>query len=237
MGRGQAALAAVRTLGIGGLSVTMPHKQDVARAVDQLSPAAQQLSAVNCVVNRGGRLMGENTDGTGFVASLHEALGRGPEGWKVVVLGAGGAARAVVAALAAAGAAEVAVINRTPERAAAAAALAGDRGRVASPDVVADADLVVNATSVGMGAGPTDLSAVPIDPHRLGSGQVVADLVYQPIETPLLRAAVARGATPVDGLGMLVHQAAEAFSLWTGDPAPIAAMRAAAEAALPPTAP
>ena len=143
-----------------------------------------------------------------------------------VVVGAGGAARAVVLALAGAGAAEVGVVNRTPERAERAAALAGARGSVVPADrtaaVVAAADLVVNATPLGM-AGVAD-GELPVDPGWLRPGQVVVDLVYRPRRTPLLRAAAGRRARPIDGLGMLVHQAAHQFRRWTGVEPPIPAM-------------
>lgn len=226
-GEGAAAIRAMRTLGLGGLSVTMPHKADVAAAVDRCTPEAAALTAVNCVVPEGAELVGHNTDGGGFLASLAEE-GVTVAGRRVVVLGGGGAARAVVAALAGAGAADVAVVNRTPERARVAAALAGPAGRVAPPGAAAGAELVVNATSVGMGAG----QGVPIDPDLLRPGQVVVDLVYEPERTPLLVAAAERGAHPVGGIGMLVHQAALAFRLWTGLDAPLAAMAEAARSAL-----
>jgi shikimate dehydrogenase len=230
-GGAAAALDAMRVLGIGGLSVTMPHKAAVAAAVDERSAAAATLDSVNCVVPiGGGRLRGENTDGGGFLDALTADGAFDPAGRRCVVLGAGGAARAVVVALADAGAAEVVVVNRTADRAGVAAALAGARGRVGAADEVAGADLVVNATSLGM-TGPS-AGFVPCDPDRLGAGQVVVDLVYEPMETPLLVAARARGAVVHDGLGMLLHQAARAFTLWTGVPAPVAAMDAAARAAL-----
>jgi shikimate dehydrogenase len=222
-----AALDAVRALGLGGLSVTMPHKGDVAAAVDERSEVVERLGAANCVVPvGGGRLRGESTDGAGFVRSLADA-GFEPAGRRCTVVGAGGAARAVVLALAAAGAAAVTVSNRSAGNARRAAALAPGTGRVAEPGVAAaitEADLVVNATPIGMGAD----GAVPFDPSLLGAGQVVADLVYDPLETPLLAAAAAAGCRTVDGLGMLVHQAALAFEAWTGEAAPLEAMRAAA---------
>jgi shikimate dehydrogenase len=168
--------------------------------------------------------------------SLTTETGADPAGAACVVLGAGGAARAVVRALADAGAARVVVVNRTPDRGTGAAALAGAVGSAlpgaegaAVAAAVRSADLVVNATSVGMAGGGGEAGTLPLDPADLRSGQVVADLVYQPRETALLAAAAAAGATPLGGLGMLVHQAAEAFELWTGRPAPVAVMRAAAE--------
>lgn len=224
------ALDGVRAFGFGGLSVTMPHKADAAALVDECAEDAAALGAVNCVVPVGGeRLRGENTDGGGFVDSLAE-LAIDPRGMRCAVLGAGGAARAVTVALARAGAAEVRVANRTPAGAVAAARLVGAVGRAVDDVAVAvgGVDLVVNATPVGMGAD----GASPVPEGRLRPGQVVADLVYEPVETPLLVMARLAGAVPVDGLGMLVHQAARAFRLWTGVEAPVAAMRAAAEAEL-----
>jgi shikimate dehydrogenase len=227
-GQAGAALAAMRALGLGGLSVTMPHKDDIAAAVDVLSPAARALRTANTVVRGAdGQLEGHSTDGEGFVASLREA-GVDPSGAAVAVLGAGGAARSVVDALARAGAASVAVVNRTPAKAAVAAALAGSAGVVGAREHVAAADIVVNATSVGMGVVDGAVDALPVDPALLHAGQVVADLVYHPLDTALLVAARAAGATTVDGLGMLVHQAALQQQLWLGALPDVAVMRAAA---------
>ena len=227
-GRAAAALDAMRTLALSGLSVTMPHKTAVADRLDAapwgaLSDTARRLRAVNCVVADGDRLIGHNTDGVGFLASLAADADFSPAGRRCVVVGAGGAARALVLALAGAGAAEVAVLNRTESRAADAAGLARAVGRVATPDDVARAELVVNATSVGM-----DGTSMAVDAAALGPGQLVADIVMQPLDTPLLVAAADRGAATLAGLGMLVHQAAAAFELWTGQPAPIEVMVRAA---------
>lgn len=229
-GEGAAAVAAMRTLGLGGLSVTMPHKADVIAALDRCSPTASALGAVNCIAWEGDELVGHNTDGDGLVRSLAVDHGVAVAGRRCAVLGAGGAARSVVRALADAGASSVAVVNRTEARAVAAAELAGPVGEVAPPRAVADAEVVVNATSVGMGAEPGDAAAVPIDVGLLGPDHVVVDLVYQPLETPLLVAAAARGARTVDGLGMLVHQAALAVGRWTGEDPDISVMAAAARA-------
>lgn len=220
------ALDGVRALGIDGVSVTMPHKDAVAAAVDELEPDAAALGAVNCVSRDGDRLLGANTDGPGLVASLADS-GFTPAGRRCVVVGAGGAARAIVLALARADAAEVAVVNRTPDRAHAAAELAGDKGRVASVEAVEEADLIVNATSVGMGAtgrGPGDM---PVPGALVRPGHVVADVVVHPLDTPLLQHARSVGATTVDGAGMLVHQAALAFERWTGMSAPVDVMQGA----------
>lgn len=229
-GAARPALDGMRALGFGGLSVTMPHKAAVAAAVDVLAPDAEALGAVNCVVPHDGRLLGENTDGPGLLAALAED-GIEVRGRRVAVVGAGGAARAIVRSFAGAGAADVLVLNRTAERAASAAALAGPVGRVGLPMDVVSADLVVNATSVGM-AGTTMAGHVPLDPALLGPGHVVVDLVYEPGDTPLLQAARAQGSTCIGGIGMLVHQAALAFGRWTAVAPPVATMRAAAEEAL-----
>lgn len=221
-GAAAGAIAAMRSLDIRGLSVTMPHKAAVAQLVDELTDDAARLDAVNCVRWRDGTLVGDNTDGPGFLASLDDA-GVDVAGRRCVVLGAGGAARAVVLALARAGADEVAVVNRTPDKARDAAALAGAGGRVGVASDVATADLVVNATSIGMGD-----DRLPLDPDLLREGVAVADLVYQPLTTPLLAAARERGAAAIDGLGMLVHQAAIASESWTGRAPPVAVMRDAA---------
>jgi shikimate dehydrogenase len=223
-----AAFAGVRALGFGGLSVTIPHKAAALAAVDEVSDTAHAIGAVNTVVRlTGGRLRGENTDGAGFLASLADE-GFDPAGRRCSVVGAGGAARAVVHALAGAGAAEVVVVNRTATRAEEVAALARGAGRVGVAADVAGVDLVVNATPLGLSGS----DALPFDPDLVGSGQLVVDLIPNPAMTPLMRAARERGARVAGGLGMLVHQGALAFALWTGRPAPLGVMRAAAVQAL-----
>lgn len=222
------ALVGVRALGISGLSVTMPHKESAAACVDLLSPTAERLGAVNCIVNDGGVLTGHNTDGEGFVRSLRHGFGFHPDGKRCVVFGAGGSARSIILALADAGASEIVVVNRTLSRAERAAALAGDRGEVvasegARSDIV-DADLIVNATSVGMGNPGS--GEMPFDASLVHKGQTVVDIVYKPLETPLLSVARANGATVANGVAMLAHQAAVQFELWTGREAPIDIMLA-----------
>jgi shikimate dehydrogenase len=223
----RAALDGVRALRIAGLSVTMPHKEPVARAVDRRSPVVERLGAANTVVRRGDELVGESTDGEGFLAALRTECGFEPEGRRCLVVGAGGAARAVVLALAGAGAREVVVVNRTPARAREAASLAGPVGRVGGGEEAASCDLVVNATPLGMTSVGGGLEDHLVPAERLGAGQLVVDLVYDPPLTPLLAEAAARGARVANGLGMLVHQAALAFGLWTGEEAPLVAMREA----------
>ena len=217
---GRAAVEAMRTLGIRGLSVTMPHKEGVAAAADHRTAAVDALGAANCLVNDDGVITAHSTDGDGLLRSLQLESAVDVRGCEVVVIGAGGAARAVIDSLGRAGAA-VAVINRSADRAAAAAALAGERGRVGAFADVSAADVVINATPIGMGSDP----GTPIEPTLLRAGQVVVDLIYHPARTALLDAAVAAGAKAVNGLPMLLHQAAMQLELWTGVAAPVAAMR------------
>lgn len=218
------AVAGMRAMGIQGLSVTMPHKAAVLSAVDELSPAAAVVGAVNTIACKGATLVGENTDGDGFLDAVRSDEGFDPVGRRCVVFGAGGAARAVIHALATAGAADVAVVNRDPERARRAAEMASPVSRVGVASDAAKADLVVNATPLGMDAG----DPLPVDPALLAAGQLVVDLVYHPLVTPLLESARAAGATAVNGLGMLIHQAAHAFRMWTAEDPPLEVMSAAA---------
>jgi shikimate dehydrogenase len=222
------AMEGVRALGLEGVSVTMPHKAAVLPGLDEVDEVAAALGAVNCVVRQGRTLLGHNTDGAGLLDSLRIDEGIEVDGARCLVIGAGGAGRAVAYALGRAGAASVTIANRNLERATAAADLAGVHGAVGSVEQAPHADLVINATSLGMG----DDDRMPLDPGLLGAGQVVVDLVYHPAQTPLLRAAAAAGARTVGGLGMLVHQAGHAFRHWTGEDPPLDAMRAGAEAAL-----
>jgi shikimate dehydrogenase len=233
--RGGEAVAAARELGLGGLSVTMPHKAAAAAAVDERTAAAEALGAVNCVYWRGETMVGDNTDGPGFVDALRVDEGIDPAGRRCVVVGAGGAGRAVARSLGQAGAADVAVVNRSPAPAERAAALAGPAGRVGTPEDIPAADLVVNATPLGMGVvvgADRTSEPLPLDPEFLHAGQVVADLIYHPATTPLLAAARQQGAVTVNGLGMLIHQAAHAFRNWLGEDPPLGAMSAAAVAEL-----
>ncbi len=225
-GGAPAALEAMRTLSIEGLSVTMPHKEAVAGHVDELMPAAAALASVNCVKREGDRLIGDSTDGIGFVRSLEADLGRSIAGASVAIVGAGGAARSIIDAVARAGAHQIVVVNRTPAAAERAATLS-TIARVGSADEIRQSDIIVNTTSVGMAGGP-DPEASPVSRELLRAEHIVADIVYQPRQTPLLRIAADVGAQPVGGLGMLVHQAAVAFEWWTGEPAPLQVMTAAA---------
>lgn len=231
---GEAAVRAIATLGLAGANVTMPHKTAAARACDTLSADAAALSAVNTVVvGDDGSLHGHSTDGAGFLAMLDQ-LDADPSGRQVLVLGAGGAARAIVLALGRVGA-QVTVAARRPQAAAEAAALAARAASSGWDDLAsrfARADIVVNATPLGMAGEPA-----PVAPEAIGSDQVVIDTVYHPTETPLLAAARTRGARRANGLAMLIGQAAVAFELLTGHAPPVDVMTGAARAGLaePPT--
>ncbi|MEM9654890.1 MAG: shikimate dehydrogenase [Actinomycetota bacterium] len=224
-GNGAEAVAAMRTLGIDGLSVTMPHKAAVAAAADARTPAVETLGVANCLFVEDNRIVADSTDGDGFVSSFTTDFGTTLADLRCVVVGAGGAARSIIEAVGRAGAAEITVVNRSADRAVAAAVLAPQAvaGSADDPAVFAEADVLINATAVGMAGGP-DPDGSPVPTETLRSGQRVVDIVYQPRRTPLLVAAEAVGAEVADGVGMLVHQAALAFERWTGQAAPLDVM-------------
>ncbi|WP_435361103.1 shikimate dehydrogenase [Haloarchaeobius sp. DFWS5] len=214
------AIEGAEALGISGLNVTIPFKQDVLGLVEPDDLAAR-IGAVNTIDFTGERPTGHNTDAGGALRSLREQGVADLNGATAVVVGAGGAGRAVAFALADAGS-TVHVVNRTVERAtdlAAAVPGAAGHGLDALGELVPAADVLVNATSVGM-----DEDATPVPADCLHSDLVVLDAVYSPLETRLLRDAAAAGATTVDGAWMLLYQGAEAFERWTGLEAPIDAM-------------
>jgi shikimate dehydrogenase len=211
-------LRALPGAGFVGANVTIPHKEPALAAADTATAAARAIGAANSLSFDGGRFEADNTDAPGFLA----ALGEPPPG-RAVVLGAGGSARAVAWALRAAGA-EVEVWNRTPQRA---ERLAADLG-VRAVATVEPGGLLVNCTAVGLDAGEDPFAALPLEPGGMGEWEVVADLVYGEGETILIRAARETGARVVDGLEVLVRQGALSFERWTGVPAPLEAMRAAA---------
>jgi shikimate dehydrogenase len=212
------ALRGLAALGFAGCNVTIPHKVGAMHLVDRVDAFARRIGAINTiVVERDGTLSGYNNDGFGYVQSLCDAK---PD-WRadagpIVVIGAGGAARAVVATLADADAREIRLVNRTPQHALDIAQAVGAVVRTIPweqrHDALADAALLVNATSQGMSdQPPLDLSLAALPRHAL-----VSDLIYVPLETPLLAAARARGNAVVDGLGMLLNQARPAFRAWFG---------------------
>ncbi len=234
-----AALDRVRQPDCLGMNVTIPHKEAVLPRLDSVDDWARQIGAVNTVVNDGGRLHGHNTDAAGFLRALRERGSFEVSGKRVVLVGAGGVARAVVLTLAREGAASLAIANRSVPRAEALAAVGRSAGlsvdvvslsdRPALRSAIGAADLLVNATSVGMWhAAPGS----PVPAADLHDGLFVHDLIYNPAETVLLRDAARAGARTLNGLSMLVYQGAAAFELWTHRQAPVGLMMARAEEAL-----
>jgi shikimate dehydrogenase len=225
------AVRGARAMGFRGFNCTIPHKVAVLAHLDELTPAARAIGAVNCVVRQGDRLLGENTDGKGFLESVQSVTP--VAGKSAVLLGAGGAARAIGVELLRAGAAKVSVVNRGEARG---RELLGVLERAAGGRstftpwqgdyrVPEGTDLVINATSVGL--YPDVDAQVPLDVATLGPGMIVCDVIPNPPRTRLVRDAEGRGCTVLDGLGMLVNQGVIGVRLWTGgDPDP-AVMRAA----------
>jgi shikimate dehydrogenase len=217
--------------------VTVPHKERVAALLDALSDEARATAAVNTIAQREGRLLGSNTDIDGFAGALREDGGFDPAGARVCVLGAGGAARAVVYALLRDGAAGVTIANRTTARAQALrAAIAPDDPRLSlahgdPSSATLASDLIVNCTTLGM-AHSDAADRSPLPEVAIPTGAFVFDVVANPLETPLLAAAHRRGCRTLGGLSMLVRQGAAAFTLWTGRPAPLDVMFAAAREAM-----
>lgn len=230
------ALRGLRALAnFAGANLTVPHKEAVIPHLDELTEEARAVGAVNTIVCAGDRLTGHTTDGAGLLAALAEAADFRPGGASVVIVGAGGAGRSAAFALAAAGVRQVTILNRSEARA---RALAADVARAAhggkvlayqllntpsTAQILGGADLVVNATPLGMRPGDPS----PVDLALCRPAAVAYDMVYNPPETPFLRQARSRGLRAANGLGMLLYQGATAFALWTGRAAPVDAMRGA----------
>jgi shikimate dehydrogenase len=229
----QDAVRGARAMGFVGFNCTIPHKVAVIEHLDGLGESAELMGAVNCVVRRDGKLIGENTDGKGFLFSLSELTL--PAGKKVVIFGAGGASRAIGVELALAGVSEISVVNRSPERGRELVDLLNEKtpvrahfvpweGDFAVPE---GTDVVINATSIGL---YPDLEArIGVKIETLMPGMVVADVIPNPPRTRLVRDAEARGCKVIDGLGMLVNQGVIGIRHWTGVDADAGVMRAALE--------
>jgi shikimate dehydrogenase len=227
------AVRGARAMGWVGFNCSLPHKVAVVEHLDGLAESAELIGAVNCVVRRDGRLIGENTDGQGFIAALRTVID--PRCQHVVLFGAGGAARAIAVEAALAGAAEVTIVNRDGRRAAELAALLNQRTPARASAVAwegayrvpAGAGIVVNATSIGL--APQWDARLALDVDSLRPATVVADVIPNPPRTALIRDAQARGCVVLDGLGMLVNQAVVGIAQWTGRQANPAVMRATLE--------
>jgi shikimate dehydrogenase len=230
-----AAVRGAKAMGFRGFNCSLPHKVSVIEHLDGLGESAAAMGAVNCVVRRGQELIGENTDGKGFLKSLETSID--PRGKSIVLFGAGGAARAVAVELGLAGARRITVVNRSGGRGAELAGLLRDTLKMEAELVVWSGDyvvpdgtdVVINATSIGLYDADARL-AVELD--SLHTGMVVADVVFNPVTTRFLREAAERGCRAVDGLGMLVNQGVIGVRFWTGiDPDP-EVMRMALEKAM-----
>lgn len=232
------AIRGVRAFGMRGINLTIPHKVAVIEHLDGLGASAKLIGAVNTVRRDGDRLIGENTDGQGFLRGVTQDAKIDPKGKRVVLLGAGGAARAIAAELILAGVADLLVVNRSAGRGETMVAdlrkstggnLRFERwaGTYRLPEY---ADLFVNATSIGL---YPDVDAMPdVDIAAAGKDTLIADAVFNPAETRLLRAARERGLPALDGLSMLVYQGAIGFEIWTGVKAPEGVMKRALQKAL-----
>ena len=229
----EAAVAGARAMGFAGFNCTIPHKVKVIEYLDGLGESASLMGAVNCVVQRDGKLIGENTDGKGFVESLKELTN--PEGKSVVMFGAGGAARAIGVEVALAGASSITVVNRSVERGEELTQLLNDRVPAKANFVSWDStfnipegtDVVINATSIGL--FPDVDARLNFNIDTLTEAMVVADVIPNPPQTNLVKDARAKGCKVIDGLGMLVNQGVIGIRYWTGvDPDP-RVMRAALE--------
>jgi shikimate dehydrogenase len=232
------AVLGLRAFGMQGANLTIPHKVAVIEYLDGIAPEASTIGAVNTVRREGDRLIGENTDGKGFLRGVRGDAGMDPAGKRVVILGAGGAARAIVTELALARAADLLVVNRSAGRGermvADLASRTGARIRFQPWEgtyaVPGDADMLVNATSIGL--YPDAGAMPPVDLRSARPDMLVCDVVFNPPETRLIRAARERGLPVLDGLAMLVYQGAIGFELWTGRKAPEAVMKDALRKAL-----
>ena len=231
------AFKGLRAMNMQGINLTIPHKVEVLKYLDDIAEDAQLMGAVNTVRREGNKLIGENTDGKGFLRSLRDDAGIDPAGKRVVVLGAGGAARAMTVELALAGAARITVVNRSTERGQNLVNLLNEKTPVVAEFVEwnstyaipEDTDVVANATSIGLFPNINDKPE--IDYNTIMPNMVVCDVIPNPPHTPFLKEAEARGAKSLDGLGMLVYQGAIGFKMWTGLDAPVEVMhRALAEA-------
>jgi shikimate dehydrogenase len=229
------AVKGARAMGFKGFNCSLPHKVSVIQHLDGLGKSAEIMGAVNCVVQRDGKFIGENTDGKGFLESLKSLID--PAGKKIVILGAGGAARAIAVELGLAGAGQITVVNRSTERGQALSTLLVDKLQLDSNyvpwsdtfQIPADTDVLVNGTSIGLYDGN---ATMPIDLTTLKPSIVVADVIFSPPETWLLREAKQAGCATLDGLGMIVNQGITSVDYWTGVRPEASVMRTAVENAL-----
>ena len=229
------AVKGAKAMGFRGFNCSLPHKVSVIAHLDGLGESAAVMGAVNCVVRREDRLIGENTDGKGFLKSLKSLID--PRGRSVVLFGAGGAARAIAVELGLAGVRHITIVNRSERRGAELVSLLRDRLRLDARLVVwggeyavpEGTDVVINGTSIGL-YDPDARLAIDLDTLR--PGMVAADVVFNPVRTRFLTEAASRGCRPLDGLGMLVNQGIVGIQYWTGIDPDAGVMRRALESAM-----
>jgi shikimate dehydrogenase len=230
------AFKGLRAMNMRGINLTIPHKVAVLEFLDEIAPDAALMGAVNTVRRDGDKLIGENTDGKGFIHALKNDAGIDPAGKNIVVLGAGGAARAICVESALSGAKQLTIVNRSAERGNSLAALINEKTKAKASfvgwnavyPIPVESDIVVNATSIGLFP---DIDAKPkIDYDTIYPSMTVCDVIPNPPQTPFLREAAARDAKTLDGLGMLVYQGAIGFKMWTGLDAPLTVMHQALQA-------
>ena len=225
------AMQGLRAMNMRGINLTIPHKVEVLKYLDEISPDAELMGAVNTVRREGDRLIGENTDGKGFLRSLREDAKLDPAGKRFVFWGAGGASRAMTVELALAGARSITVINRTLKRGRELTQLIGENTPAAAEfiawdstiSIPANTNVLVNATSIGLFPDVTEKPDIDYD--SLTGDMIVCDVIPNPPQTAFLEEAKQRGAHTLDGLGMLVYQGAIGFTMWTGKEAPVSVMR------------
>jgi shikimate dehydrogenase len=234
------AMKGLRAFNMRGVNLTIPHKVEVLKYLDEVAQDAQLMGAVNTVRRDGQKLIGENTDGKGFLRSLTEDAHEDPKGKRVVVLGAGGAARAITVELALADTAHITIVNRSMERGMELTSLLNDKTPTQASfvqwkgtyEIPSETDILVNATPIGLFP---DVDTKPsINYDTVTETTTVCDVIPNPPDTPFLREAEVRGAKTVNGLGMLVYQGAIGFKMWTGLDAPLKVMKNALRGALSP---
>lgn len=229
----ESAVNGIKSLGIAGVNITVPHKEKVIPFLDEITEEASLIGSVNTIENRNGRLVGHNTDSMGYIRSLREDAGFDPKRKKALIIGAGGAARGVIAGLSINGASEILIANRTVEKGEALAAEFGKKFKeikfsahplssLKNQDIFSSLNLIVNTTSTGL-EGKT----IEIELRFTPSHALVSDIAYKPPTTPFLKNAQETGRKTLGGLGMLLYQGAISFEIWTSKKAPIGAMRRA----------
>lgn len=225
------AVNGIRALGISGVNITIPHKEKVVPFLEEVTEEASLIGSVNTIENKNGRLIGHNTDSRGYIRSLREDAGFEPKGKKILVIGAGGAARGIIAGLSMNDASDIFIANRTVEKGERLALEFKDKfsairfssiplSSLKDPNILSQVDLIVNASSMGLDEGAPDVEFSLTPPHAL-----ISDIVYKPAVTPFLKKAQAAGRKTLGGLGMLIYQGAISLEIWTSKEAPVDIMR------------